>query len=56
MDCKVVVVAVILAVGVLVLLARTLSPNEPAAYAVAMLLGLLALMVQAIFETPNLLQ
>lgn len=45
-------VATILAVGILLLLARVLSAGEPVAYVVASLLGLLALMVRTIFDRP----
>ena len=46
-------VALVLALGVLLLLAQALSTGEPAAYAVAALLGLLAVMVRTTFHMPK---
>jgi xanthosine utilization system XapX-like protein len=43
----------ILAVSVFVLLVMALTANEPAPYVVASLLGLLGLMVKAIYGSPK---
>ena len=46
-------IAAILAIGVLVLLAQTIPSSESVAYVLASLLGLLAVMVRAIFAEPK---